>query len=709
MNGRGGEVAGLGSIQVCVIGAGPRGISVVERLCANASAMRTRSKVVIHLVDPGIHNGGQVWSTAQPGSLLMNTISSQITMFTDDSVDCVGPVVPGPSLYEWARRFALTAAPGQGPDHVLREARELGPNSYPTRAFYGRYLSWVLRRLVRTTPRNVTLRLRSGRVVALADDEGGRQVVTLEDGSRLTELAAVVLAQGHLEMPMTPHESRLAGFAEANALFYQGPANPADVDLSRVEPGERLALRGMGLSFFDYLALLTHDRGGSFTPQDGRLVYHPSGREPVLCAGSRRGVPYHARGENQKGVFGRHDPLYLTEDVISALRARARDGRPADFLADIWPLISREVEAVYYTTLIAQRAGADVARAFQRRFVGGDPSLDQELLADFGVGKSDLWCWSLVAHPYGRRTFTDGMEFQSWLLDYLRRDVDHALRGNVRNPLKAALDVLRDLRNEVRLVVDHGGLTGSSYRDQLQDWYTPLNAFLSIGPPVRRVQEMIALMEAGVLRVIGPGMRIAPASDGTGFLVWSAGITGAPVPVDAVVEARLPEVDVRRTTDPLLRHLLRSGQAQPYRIPDGRHGYYETGGLAVTERPQHLIDAAGTAHPRRFAFGVPTEAVHWATAVGIRPGVNSVILGDADAIARAALTADQRVTPEMLDFSRAGDPSPGRTVKDPSHGVAEWIHQDETNHGDPATPSPTSTSSSTMTTHGPLMAGTVFR
>jgi hypothetical protein len=36
-------------------------------------------------------------------------------------------------------------------------------------------------------------------------------------------------------------------------------------------------------------------------------------------------------------------------------------------------------------------------------------------------------------------------------------------------------------------------------------------------------------------------------------------------------------------------------------------------------------------------FGVPTESVHWVTAAGIRPGVNSVILGDADAIARSCL------------------------------------------------------------------------
>ncbi|MGQ4272379.1 hypothetical protein, partial [Nocardiopsis changdeensis] len=62
-------------------------------------------------------------------------------------------------------------------------------------------------------------------------------------------------------------------------------------------------------------------------------------------------------------------------------------------------------------------------------------------------------------------------------------------------------------------------------------------------------------------------------------------------------------------------------------------------GLAVTSRPFRLLDAARRPHPRRYAFGVPTESVHWVTAAGIRPGVNSVTLTDSDAIAQAALGA----------------------------------------------------------------------
>lgn len=107
--------------------------------------------------------------------------------------------------------------------------------------------------------------------------------------------------------------------------------------------------------------------------------------------------------------------------------------------------------------------------------------------------------------------------------------------------------------------------------------------------------------------------------------------------------------DIRATTDPLVRGLLEDGSCTTYRIPDPESGDYLSGGLAVTGKPYRLIDATGRAHPRRFAFGVPTEPVHWGTAAGIRPGVDSVILGDADAIARACLAVRPAVRLERVD------------------------------------------------------------
>ncbi|MFG3258838.1 FAD/NAD(P)-binding protein [Streptomyces sp. NPDC048172] len=640
---------------VAVVGAGPRGLSVVERLAANAAVARGR-RLTVHVIDPYLGAGGRVWRGTQPQELLMNTVASQVTMFTDRSVRCAGPIRPGPSLYEWARSVACPGGPARElPERVRAEAARLGPDAYPSRAFYGHYLVWVLDHVRRTAPPGVAVRAHRCRATRLAEAEDATQLVTLDDGTEDgTELRVdcVVLAQGHLDMLPAggAEESALGAHARDAGLGYLPPASPAEVDLAGLAPGERVALRGLGLNFFDHLALLTVGRGGAFHRErgDGRLRYRPSGREPRLYAGSRRGVPYHARGENQKGPFGRHLPVILTPERIAALRDRRLAGERIEFARHVWPLIDREVAGAYLHALLGQRGHPAAAEAFLRAYarLPLDAPVDEGTLSRFGIGRHERWDWECVAKPYGERVFGAPADYRSWLLDHLRGDLTEARRGNVRGPLKSALDVLRDLRNEVRLVVDHAGITGESYRRELQSWYTPLNAYLSIGPPPSRIEELIALIEAGAVEVLGPGMTVTPAPGG--FAVRSAAVPGSERRVTALIEARLPEVDVRRTADPLVRDLLERGACRPYTIPTGTDGHVQTGGLAVTPRPCRLVDAGGAPHPYRFAFGVPTESVHWATAAGIRPGVDSVILGDADAIARECLSmpVGRRFPPE---------------------------------------------------------------
>ncbi|PAZ17387.1 FAD-binding protein [Streptomyces sp. SA15] len=655
---------------VCLIGAGPRGLSVLERLCASAASAPDGGPVTVHVVDPCPPGAGQVWRTDQSEHLLMNTVASQVTMFTDESVRIEGAFVPGPSLYEWAR-FLTLIGPMDGRRHderVLAEARALGPDTYPTRAFYGHYLEWVFQRVTTTAPDRLTTVVHRARAVALDDEPDGTQRVRLDDGTLLEGLAAVVLAQGHLPVRRSRRQRDLGDFAATHGLRHVPPANPADVDLSGTRPGETVALLGLGLNFFDYMALLTLGRGGRFVRRDrrerehpggpgrgggpGGLVYLPSGGEPRLVAGSRRGLPFHSRGENQKGAHGRHEPAVLTDEVIEELRERSRQRGGIDFRETVWPLVAKEVETVYYTALLTAAGQAGDARRLRDGYLAAPPGSPRErdVLDEFGVAAAERWDWNRIARPYAGRVFSSPEDFEGWLLDHLREDLRAARAGNVDGPLKAALDVLRDLRNELRLVLDHGGLTGRSHRRDLDGWYTPLNAFLSIGPPARRIEEAIALIEAGVLQVLGPDVRAAADEQAGTFTVESAAVPGSEIRATTLIEARLPQTDLRATADPLLRGLLEAGQCRPYEVGDPEGTAYETGGLTVTGAPFRLVDAAGRAHPRRFAFGVPTEAVHWATAAGIRPGVNSVTLQDSDAIARAVLglAQDLRADNEMI-------------------------------------------------------------
>ncbi|GHC40920.1 FAD/NAD(P)-binding protein [Streptomyces flavofungini] len=655
---------------IAVVGAGPRGTSVLERLCASAAELLPPgTRLTVHLVDPAPPGPGRVWRTAQSPELLMNTVASQVTLFTDASVDCAGPIRPGPSLYEWAARGHL---PG------------LGPDDYPTRADYGRYLEWFFAETVRAAPGSVRVRTHAARAIrldgiddldALDDTDGtdgtggGTQTLVLDDSREISGLGAVVLAQGHLPETADRDRAELSAYADRHGLRHIPPANPADVDLTVIAPGEPVLLRGLGLNFFDHMALLTSGRGGRFVPGErGGLRYVASGNEPRLYAGSRRGVPYQARGDNAKGPYGRHRPAVLTPEAIARFRKRADSGDAPDFLAEVWPLVAKEVETVHYEARLTAAGAAGRAAAFRERFLDtAHGSAEESLVLDeFGFTADGRWSWERLARPYAGQVFRSPGDFRSWLLGQLREDAAQAALGNVAGPLKAALDVLRDLRNELRLVVDHGGLAGASRRAHLDGWYTPFNAFLSIGPPRRRIEELTALVEAGVVEVLGPrlevrgvevgadragtadGADVATGTTGTAgtarttgttgttgaFYAHSPDVPGSGVRVTTLVEARLPEPDLRRTGDALLAGLLRSGQCRPHTV-DG----HETGGLDVTPRPYRVLDRRGRAHPRRFAFGVPTEGVHWVTAAGARPGVDSVTLSDADAVARAALRA----------------------------------------------------------------------
>ncbi|MER5948056.1 FAD/NAD(P)-binding protein [Streptomyces sp. NPDC001904] len=651
-------------LAVAVVGLGPRGLSVLERLCANAR--HEPRPLTVHLIEPHEPGAGAVWRRDQSRHLLMNTVASQITAWTDCSSRIEGPVEPGPGLYDWARALATDARAAERNEADLAEARSLGPDTYPTRALYGAYLHWCFLRVVGSAPEHVAVVTHRARAVALADVTGeadGRQGLRMCDGTRLDALDGVVLAQGHLPVRPLRAEARLASLARIHHLTYVPPCNPAEAPVADLPAGEPVLLRGLGLNFFDYMALLTEGRGGRYHREGDRLSYEPSGREPLLYAFSRRGVPHHARGENQKGVDGRHEPVLLPPTVLADLQRRALDGRPVSFLTDLWPRISREVEAVYYRTLLnglgedqAARALFDEYLSISRLGTDGAPCWDEAetgaLLRRYGVPDDRHWDWHRLARPAGSHTFADRSAFRDWLLRYLDHDAHQARQGNVTGPLKSALDVLRDLRNEIRLAVDHGALEGDSYRRDLQAWYTPLNAFLSIGPPAARVEEMAALVRAGLLTVTGPATHIRVDATEPGFTAHSQTVPGPPVRARALIEARLPDPDVRRADDPLMRHLHETGQIRPHAIPTASGGHYVTGGLSVTRRPYRVLDADGHPHPRRFAYGIPTETVHWVTAAGTRPGVDSVTLADADAIARALLSLRPASLPHPADRSQ---------------------------------------------------------
>lgn len=625
------------TVRICIVGAGPRGTVALERICANAPALTPGIPVEVNVVDPYPPGSGRVWNPGQPRDLLMNTVASDVTVFTDSTVRCDGPLSPGPTQFQWARMVADGRMPGASRE-ARAEAATMQPWSYASRAFQGEYLNWSFRHIVGRAPAQVTVRVHQARAVAVGDLADGRQEVRLESGTPPLLADAVILAQGHYDVSPGRREQEMTDFARRHGLRYVPPSSPAEASLDGIRAGEPVIMRGLGLSFYDYMILLTEGRGGRFIREDDRLRYLPSGSEPVLHAGSGRGMPYQARAETRQEVVPRYRPDFLTATEITRLRAGAGSGC-TDFLRHLLPLLSKEVAWVYYQVLLAETEPQRLARLLAE-FPGyqwGSAAMEK-LLADLVPDAARRWNWEALDRPADDRQFASPAAFRAWLTEQVREDLRQARLGPRRSAAKAASAAMRDLRDEIRQVVSHRGISGSSYRDHVDGWFSGLNNYLSSGPPASRIEQLLALVDAGIVEPVGPGMAVTADERAGAFMATSARVAGARVLASALVDARLPATDIRRAADPLLASMRASGQCRAHVIPNaGGDAGYETGGLDVTETTFQVIDANGSGHPARFSYGPPTESVEWVTAIGARPHVNSRTLQHGDSIARASL------------------------------------------------------------------------
>jgi hypothetical protein len=361
------------SLAVAVIGAGPRGAGVLERLAANMGTEWPADRpLLVHFIDPFPAGPGRIWRFDQSPLLKLNSMAADVTMFTDESSVIDGPVRPGPSLIEWVdlvRAGSIELAPVDAT--LAAEISSLTGADFPTRRLQSLYLDWFFRTATDALTDAATVRVHSARATRVHDLPCGDQLVVLDDGSSIV-VNVVLFSLGHNGSQPEPAHAELAAFAQRHGRTYLPPAFTADADLGRIAPGENVLVRGFGLAAVDLTVLLTEGRGGRFRRDDtGRLVYRPSGDEPRLVLGSRRGVPYRSKISSTL-VGERSVPRFFTPHVAARLEA---DSASLDFTADIWPLIAQESLWGYYRELFTghpERVRLPWAE-FATRFAAIDP------------------------------------------------------------------------------------------------------------------------------------------------------------------------------------------------------------------------------------------------------------------------------------------------------------------------------------------------
>ncbi|WP_338492509.1 FAD/NAD(P)-binding protein [Streptomyces sp. SJL17-4] len=623
-------------LRIAFVGMGPRGLSVLERLAARCAETPPARPIEVFAVDPYEAGAGRIWRTDQSPWFLMNTPAQEVTMFSGPADE--GPHRPGagPSLGQWWAEDDPAGAE---------------PEGYAPRAVYGRYLTHVMRRIEETLPPSLTVHRVTARVICADRGSGGggetgaTHRLRLDRGDVLT-VDRLVLATGHPVNELDADQRAWTRFARehstpARPVRYIAGGSASEMPLAEIPAGASVGILGMGLTFYDILTELTLGRGGTFTEGSEGLLYLPSGKEPRILAGSRGGVPLLTRGANQKGPEHRYRARLFTAERMAALRA---ERAPLDFEESVLPWLLAEVNLVLLATRIRQVHGPEVADEFTERGARAladrsdprpDPRLLERLAAGYRVDARPIAGLEALARPFGQRRFGSPAEYHKVLTEWLRADLFEARQGNADGPLKAAADVLRDVRQTIRTVVDFGGLTPASHRWFLAE-FGPVAAMVSTGPPQLRSEQFLALLAAGVLEPVGPGARFGADPVEGRFTVESVQVENSWVPLDVVVDARVPGTDLTADRDPLIRGLMVDGEIRTFTNAVDGAEEFATGGLDCTDAPFHPVRADGSVDTSTHVLGIPSEFTRWFTQVGSgRPGPWGSFTRDADAIAEA--------------------------------------------------------------------------
>lgn len=573
------------AIKIGIVGCGSRGLTVLERLCALAGEGERRVEINVfdpHRPGPGLH------SVEQPSYLMLNTVASQVSMFPDQAALGGLKGRQGPNFYEWCLRFKSS-------ERVVR------PNEFLPRAWLGEYLAWTYEEVVRTLPEQVRV-IHHARTVDNVDytDLGRFELSTGEGKHRVDWLLITV---GHAENPWS--------LPEMGQRTKRLKAYPQPYSLEAISSTDAVGVEGLGLAAMDVVAGLTVGRGGRFVQGPLGLRYEASCQEPRVFMYSRSGLPYRTRPDIPPHRMGA-PALIFTLSAVADLRARHPDG--LDFEAQVLPLLKVEMLAEYFGMIAmlrgesALRIKSEVATAF---LMGEIEAKHRELAERF---EAPLLPES-VHNPRSMRAPVDN--YHGWIEAFIRDDLQESIFDLDHSPIKAAVEVWRSCREQLRRVVDNRGLTPASHRIFFNEYAALVNRMVA-GPQKERHQELLALAEAGVIQWVHKANVIHNAEYDAVSVVLGEDCT---VTLDACVLAHGSDARNIAGHPAIIRQLHAAGVI--HNVTDDGEGV--------------LVDKHGKAQPHLWITGPIVEGATYYNHYVPSSGSYSRAFVDADRIAREML------------------------------------------------------------------------
>lgn len=611
---------GVFEMKIGIIGAGPRGLLMLNNLIQNFESSNHK-KLTIHLFDRAVA-GGRVWKVKQPISLIMNTPANELTLFNDgqDGALCIAQWCQS----DISNKF-INSLNVDNKEELLIAVDKINNRSYVPRAICGAYCQWFFQQLVNQIKDNDNINLDvhfNQNVTNIEKVQDDSFVVSVDNVDYPVD--KLVFSLGQQENKLTKDQQSLKKYAKDYDLTYILPGEADEANLSTINSNQNVIIRGMGLSFNDYVSRLTEGRGGYFIDNgDNTLTYHASGKEPTIYAGSRRGVPYYPKAISQKDYNENYPAVFLTNENVEK---HLKDGHIS--FEDFHKLLRLDIEYRYYTFLFSLKHPEIDVADFQKKFKETDNH--NALIGSYHLSTEEVFDWDKILNPVAGVKISTLDNYQTHIKDWLKQMIDDALLGSKTGPVIGSLEMLRDLRDNIRYVLSNHLFTNDDLVNKYLGRFSSDMKFLSQGAPAIRSQEILALMDAGIVKILGPQMQVIGANHK--FITRSAFYGEEIINGDAFIEARTNAPITKVSANPAITSMLNNGLIKPLpiKLSDGK--IVENSSVNINIKTDQIIGQENL-----YTWGLNTEGLYFVTSAIPRPGVNDSILTAGNDIAKGLL------------------------------------------------------------------------
>ncbi|MGK7653273.1 FAD/NAD(P)-binding protein [Roseovarius sp. B08] len=474
-------MAGKRATKIAVVGFGPRGLGALEALAEQAAS--DAMALNVDLFEPAFPPGaGPNFDPDESPVCQLNIPMRDIDIRPPRGSRCG-------AFADW-----LTPAPG--------------PDMFPRRRDLGRYLAARYDDL----RRHGGLALRHDTAAIDSVERGGDGWMLRRGPQRFGPYNEVLLTLGQ---PAVAPDEQLGEWqthaAETGAVLRQAyPAWKLQRDAAGWT-GQTVAIRGLALSAFDVIRLLTLGQGGRF--ENGRYIN--SGSEPgLLVPFSLEGLPPFPKPETA-ALDARFEPTEAETDAFARAISSASEATPDVARAQLSEALLAAVRRVLDEI---GDASDDAVDWLDREW--DDPGSQETGPAIRALDAGIAMAEGRVAPSAG---YVFGQVWRKW-----------------QNVLRRGYNLASTPPETARMLVAFDeGLKRYSY-----------------GPPVSASRELAALVAAGVVTLDFTADPVISMT-GTG---WTLAANGAGVEADVMVDGVLPSPDLSQIRTPLITGLIAQGR-----------------------------------------------------------------------------------------------------------------------------------------------------